>query len=224
MTVEAVLFDLDDTLCTYNRPGAELLPIAFERAGVEPFFTVDEYHRRYGEFVEGSATTAELRERCFATIAEERGYDPETGRAVAEAYAAERDHGNVSVRPGVEAALATLAQTHRLGIVTNGAPGMQQEKLDATGLAEYFETMVNAGFDTPSKPDPAPFEQALRTLDVGADRAVYVGNSLTSDVAGARAAGLRSVWIPVDEPAPNPQPRPDHVLRSPEELLPPPWE
>ncbi|MFB6298672.1 MAG: HAD family hydrolase [Halobacteriales archaeon] len=223
MTVEAVLFDLDDTLCTYDRPGSELLPIAFERAGVEPFFTVEEYHRRYGEFVEDAETTTALREQCFATIAQERGVDPADGRAVARAYAAERDHRNVSLRPGIEAALSTLAEDHRLGIVTNGAPDMQREKLAGTGLDAYFEIMVNAGFDAPSKPDPAPFRQALEALDVAAERTVYVGNSLSSDVAGARAAGLRSVWIPLDEPDPDPDPQPDYTLRSPEELLPLPW-
>ncbi|PSQ56909.1 haloacid dehalogenase, partial [Halobacteriales archaeon SW_7_71_33] len=32
--VETVLFDLDDTLCTYRRSGAELLSLAFDRVGV----------------------------------------------------------------------------------------------------------------------------------------------------------------------------------------------
>lgn len=223
MTVEAVLFDLDDTLCTYNRHGGEILPIAFDRVGVDPFFTIEEYHRRYGDFVEGSETTTELRERCFATLAEEQGLDPELGRAVAAEYAAERDHGNVTVRPGVEAALETLVGEYRLGIVTNGAADMQRVKLDATGLDAYFETVVHAGFDAPSKPDPAPFYQALESLDIPTEWAVYIGNSLTSDVAGAHAAGIQSIWIPLEEPSADPEPRPDYTLGSPEELLPLPW-
>ena len=40
-------------------------------------------------------------------------------------------------------------------------------------------------------PTPAPFEAALSALSVRPERAVHVGNSLRSDVAGARAAGVR---------------------------------
>jgi FMN phosphatase YigB (HAD superfamily) len=59
--VEAVLFDVDNTLCEYHR-------------------TADE-----------SGDVQDLRERCFAAIAADRGRDPDVGRAVARAYATERD-------------------------------------------------------------------------------------------------------------------------------------
>lgn len=36
---DAVLFDLDDTLCRYRRSGSELLAAAFERTGRDPFIT-----------------------------------------------------------------------------------------------------------------------------------------------------------------------------------------
>jgi putative hydrolase of the HAD superfamily len=53
-------------------------------------------------------------------------------------------------------------------------------------------------FGTPEigiKPDPAPFHRVLDGLEIVPDRAVHVGNSLESDVAGARAAGVPAVWF-----------------------------
>jgi len=221
---EAVLFDLDDTLCTYRRGGAELLAVAFDRVGVDPFFTVEEYHDRYPEFVDETEGIRDLRRACFASLAGDAGRDPEVGRAVARAFAEERDHSNVRPLPGAEEAVERLAEDHRVGMVTNGSPEMQRAKLSALPFAEAFETVVYAGYDVPAKPDPDPFHHALADLSVAPDRAVHVGNSLTSDVAGAHAAGVESAWLAADRPADRLDPTPDYHLRSLSDLLDPPWK
>jgi putative hydrolase of the HAD superfamily len=222
--VDAVLFDVDDTLCRYRRPGAELLPLAFDRVGVEPFFDVEDYHERYPEFLATAEDVASLREACFASLAAERDRDPAVGRRVARAYAAERDHRNVRPLPGARAAVERLAADHRLGVVTNGGPSMQREKLDALGLGDAFETVVHAGYDTAPKPDPEPFERALGALGVDPERAVHVGNSHRSDVAGGRAAGVRAAWLPdAAASSVDTDPEPTYTLASMADLHAPPW-
>jgi putative hydrolase of the HAD superfamily len=224
--VEAVLFDVDDTLCRYRRPGAELLPLAFERVGVEPFFDVEDYHERYPEFVAGTDDVVSLREACFAALAAERGREPEVGRQIARTYAAERDHRNVRPLPGALEAAERLAADHRLGVVTNGAPSMQRDKLDGLGLGDAFETVVYAGYEAAPKPDPEPFRLALDALSVDPERAVHVGNSLGSDVAGGHAAGVRTAWL-ADATGPRaiPDPEPTYTLASLADLYDPapPW-
>lgn len=211
MPPDAVLFDVDDTLCRYRRTGDELLAAAFERTGLEPFITRAEYHERYPEFVDDSDSMVDLRERCFAAIAESKGRDPGAGRRVARAYAAERDHGNVEPLPGVDEALSAVDDLP-VGVVTNGAPGMQSRKLDALGLADAFDVIVHAGYDAPAKPDPEPFDTALSALSASPDRTLHVGNSLRSDVAGAHAAGLGSVWVSAGDESPDPEP--DHTITA----------
>jgi 2-haloacid dehalogenase len=58
------------------------------------------------------------------------------------------------------------------------------------------------------KPSPMIFQQALDALGLAAGEVVHVGDSLTADIAGAHAAGIRSVWVnrrhvpvPADLPA-----------------------
>lgn len=223
-SVDAVLFDLDDTLCRYRRPGSEVLREAFAKAGVRPFFTTDEYVSRYRTYLEESTDIETLRKTCFGDIATEKGLDRDVGIAVARAYASVRDQRNVEPLPGADRAVSTLADSYRLGLVTNGGPSMQRRKLDALGLDDTFDVTVFAGYDTAAKPDPEPFLVALEELGTTPDRAVYVGNSLSSDVAGARAAGLRSVWIPdEDHPVESPDPIPEYRVHSLEELRQPPW-
>jgi putative hydrolase of the HAD superfamily len=219
--VDAVLFDLDDTLCAYRRPGAELLNLAFDAVGVDRLFTVEEYHRRYDALLGECEEMVAFRERCFAELATENGHDPDLGRAVARAYASEREQSAVEPLAGAVDAVEALAADHRLGLVTNGAREWQRTKLESLGVADSFETTVFAGFDAPAKPAPEPFEVALDDLRVAADRAVHVGNSLTTDVAGAHAAGLRSVWLREDGREPSDDPH--HVVDAPAELVEPPW-
>lgn len=219
-SVDTVLFDIDGTLCEYRRSRHELLANSFETAGVSPFFTIEDYIARYDEFTVDADSIEELRAACFAALADERGYDPDLGRSVAETYTADRDHSNVRFLPGAHEALTTLSDDHRVGVVTNGAPEMQAQKLAALGLDDSFETIVHAGYDAPAKPDPEPFHRALAALDADPDSTVHIGNSLAADIAGAHAAGLGSVWL---DDGTEPDPVPDYTLASMEELTEPPW-
>ncbi|MFB6133474.1 MAG: HAD family hydrolase [Halanaeroarchaeum sp.] len=194
MAVDAVLFDLDETLVSYDRPSSAVLAAAFESVGVDPFFEVADFQARYETFLPESESIDHLRELIFADIAAEADRSPALGRRIAAEYAEERDHGRVSLLPGAEALLEELAD-RPLGLVTNGDPEMQRPKLDATGLGRRFDTIVYAGHDTASKPDPEPFQRALSDLDVRASRGAFVGNDPIADVDGAHEVGMRPVWI-----------------------------
>ncbi|MDZ7701455.1 MAG: HAD family hydrolase [Halobacteriales archaeon] len=220
--MDAVLFDLDDTLCAYRRPGRELLANAFDTVGVDPVFAIEDYHAVFDEYAGTAETIDAQREACFEALAEGAGADPAVGRAVARAFAADRDQGNVELLEGARTALHALAADHRLGMVTNGAPGMQAQKLDSLGIRDRFETIVHGGHDAPSKPSPEPFHRALEALEVSPDRAVHVGNSLESDVAGAQAAGLRAVWLRNGEGPPSDL-EPDVTIDALGELVDRPW-
>jgi len=218
--VDTVLFDLDDTICRYERSADEVLSVAFDRVGVEPFFTGREYVDRFDEFATEGAVIDEIRADCFATFAAEADRDPAVGREIAAAYAAERDQTRVEFLPGAEAALEAVAADHEVALVTNGDPELQSPKVESLGIGDHFETVVHGGHDAPYKPDPAPFHVALDHLGARPERAVHVGNSLESDVAGAHAAGLQSVWL---ADGTDPEPEPDYVLDSVADLRTPPW-
>jgi HAD superfamily hydrolase (TIGR01509 family) len=191
-TIETLLFDLDGTLCSYTESTEAVLRDAFRRAGVEPFFDTDDFERWIPKVHAESAL--DLREQCFAGIAREQGRDPAVGHAVAAAYEPRRPEA-VDPIPGVEAVLTTLSDEFRLGLVTNGARETQRRKLDALGFEASFETVVCATPETAIKPDPDPIHRALDALDTDPADAVLIGDSLASDVAGARNAGVTPVWV-----------------------------
>lgn len=96
-------------------------------------------------------------------------------------------------RDGCHAALRALrTRGLLLGVVSNfdrRLPAL----LDALDLGSCFDVVVLPSDAGAEKPDPRIFAFALDRLRVGAADAVYVGDSHTRDLAGARAAGMRAI-------------------------------
>jgi putative hydrolase of the HAD superfamily len=117
--------------------------------------------------------------------------------------AARRAHQPVD--PEAERVLDDLARDHRLALVTNGAPDVQREKLAGTTLGLRFAAIVISAELGIAKPDPRIFEHALRAVGAERDGSVMIGDSLSRDIAGARRAGLGSIWIDRGDLTPKPE-------------------
>jgi putative hydrolase of the HAD superfamily len=114
-----------------------------------------------------------------------------------------------------------LASGIRLALVTNGPSAVQRAKLERTGLAAAFDAVLISAEVGAAKPDTRIFGVALDAIGVDADPELvwHVGDSLEFDVAGARAAGVGSVWLNRDGWARDPrQPRPDREIAGLDEL------
>lgn len=107
-----------------------------------------------------------------------------------------------------------FAQPHRYGLFPDALPALRELKvrgyrlgvisnwedwlpslLQRLGVADLFDVVVVSGAEGVEKPDPAIFTCALERMGVKAERSVYVGDSLTHDVAPALALGMRAVLV-----------------------------
>ena len=82
-----------------------------------------------------------------------------------------------------------------LGVITNGNNLQQRRKLERTGLAPLFRTVVTSDELGIAKPDPRIFTEACRRGDVDPRNAVFIGDNWSADVEGSLAAGLRPIWL-----------------------------
>ncbi len=80
-------------------------------------------------------------------------------------------------------------------LVTNGASDTQRHKIEAMGIASWFNAFSISGETGAAKPDKRAFTVVLKALGVSGKKVWHVGDSLAADVAGANAAGLSSVWL-----------------------------
>jgi putative hydrolase of the HAD superfamily len=98
---------------------------------------------------------------------------------------------DITLLDHVEPAVAALAQTHRLMIITKGDLFDQETKVARSGLAGYFrhvEIVSDKNRDT--------YAALLARHAVAPERFLMVGNSLRSDVLPVAALGAHAVYVP----------------------------
>jgi HAD superfamily hydrolase (TIGR01509 family) len=99
------------------------------------------------------------------------------------------------IAEGTHAALGRLHRAGlKLGVVSN-SDGRVEAALEAAGLRQYFDVVIDSALAGVEKPDPAIFRAALAALDVSPAEALYVGDLYEIDVVGARAAGIHAVLL-----------------------------
>jgi putative hydrolase of the HAD superfamily len=101
----------------------------------------------------------------------------------------------LSLYPETREVLTELSSRMPLALVTNGAARLQRAKLVQTGIDDRFDVIVDSETVGVGKPSPEMFDVALLALGVIRGDTAMVGNDLGRDVAGARAAGVRPIWV-----------------------------
>jgi putative hydrolase of the HAD superfamily len=103
------------------------------------------------------------------------------------------------LRESVEELPALAATGVRLAIVSN-SDGTVASRLRSESICQVGEgpgvpvdAIVDSGAAGISKPDPRIWDPALAACGVAAADAIHVGDSLLTDVGGARAAGIRPI-------------------------------
>lgn len=97
-----------------------------------------------------------------------------------------------ALRPRVKETLAGLSELGlKLGVVSNTASLYQVfDSLEEYGIRGFFRDVTLSCVVGYRKPDPNIFRVALRQLRSDAAGSVYVGDTLSRDVAGPRACGF----------------------------------
>jgi FMN phosphatase YigB (HAD superfamily) len=88
-------------------------------------------------------------------------------------------------------------------------------RLGLDRLVDHVVTSYSTGWE---KPHPAMFERALAEAGIAAAEACMVGDDLKVDVAGAKGAGMRAIWMPAKTAAAREGARPDLEIESLREL------
>ncbi|MGI5237431.1 HAD family hydrolase [Dactylosporangium sp. CA-139066] len=131
------------------------------------------------------------RERLVAAILERYGVRVPVARLRAELV--ER----VEVDPAVPRKLEALRTAGwKVAVATNGATAQQWAKLRRTGLDAHVDAVAVSEEVGAAKPDRRMFAAAAQRCGERLTASAWmIGDCPTRDVGGARAAGLRTVWL-----------------------------
>jgi len=244
MSYRAVLFDLFDTLVTFDRNRLPELTVngrvIRSTAGHlhETFrpFAPDVELGRFVDALMWSWQEAErIRNEDYREVgAPERlgflvarlGLDPDTLEPAAmKALLAthKRELSKAVVFPAHHGPLLrALKGRHRLAVVSNfDYTPTARGVLEREGIADLFDIILVSDEVGWRKPKPVIFEMALHRLDVVAGDALFVGDRIDIDVAGAQGVGMGSAWVNPERTALPPDVRPpDYEIRDLVELGP----
>jgi len=229
----AVLFDFGGTLYDYETlaPGdRESLATLAEMAGVQ--CGPEEVQRTYRTalrrvFRSYVSKNFYLHRDMFreATVEmlRELGFEADPLHLAQHRESQWRLHGrDFRLRDGVVDTLTELrARGLRLGVVSNIDEDQLAHLGELAGLKRYFDWLLSSEEAGSCKPDGAIFAEALRRAGCAPAEALFVGDSLAQDIAGANRAGLRSVllWHRPDRELPEAGIRPKHVIHAIGDLL-----
>ncbi|MFP5330839.1 MAG: YjjG family noncanonical pyrimidine nucleotidase [Acidimicrobiia bacterium] len=198
MPYTTLLFDLDHTLFDSDASEAEAFDITMRAAGIsDPASVFDAYRRINGALWEGveagRVQPIEVRTLRFQRLFDQIGIDADID-AMADLFVRSLgDHGDLY--PGARQVLDHLAGRARLALVTNGLSDVQRARLARCELDDLFEAVVISSEVGVTKPRPEIFQTAFDRLGGPPKHsAVMVGDSLTSDIAGAIRFGIDTCW------------------------------
>lgn len=102
----------------------------------------------------------------------------------------------IRLYPGTEALLGTLrGHGRRLFILSNGQREFSEPELCALGVFDAFDALYSSATYGVCKPDPAFYNVLLEKEKLNAAECLFIGNDHLTDIAGAKAVGMDSIYI-----------------------------
>jgi putative hydrolase of the HAD superfamily len=80
----------------------------------------------------------------------------------------------------------------KIGILSDFPP---EQKGSLWGLTPLCDAILGSEALGALKPSPVPFLRLIEALDTDPARILYVGNSLRSDIRGAKQVGMQTAWL-----------------------------
>jgi putative hydrolase of the HAD superfamily len=189
MKIEAILFDLDDTL--YNE-------VDFVRSG---FKGVAKYLSKknncsqnlvYQELI--SNFKRGIRKNNFNVLLEKFNGDQEDLKNLIEIY---RFHmPKISLCNDSKDTLSYLKNYYKLGLITDGHIATQQHKIDALRVNSFFDCIIindiTKGVD---KSAEEPFIQLIKSLNVSPNKTIFIGDNPQKDFIIPKKLGIFTIRI-----------------------------
>jgi len=124
----------------------------------------------------------------------------------------------VTILPNVKRTLEILCTNGcRIGMVSNG--DIEELAAHLNGISDLFDVIITSEELKAYKPHSRLFDAAIRKIDVAREATAFVGDTITSDVLGAKKAGLTAIWYNKKKRIPQPEVRPDFEIREMGEIL-----
>lgn len=183
--IDAVIFDLDDTLYSekdYVRSGYAAVAQAFPQIAcmAEKLWNAFEQKRPAIDVVldAESVSTPENKEKALQVYRNQKPM--------------------IDPYPGVHALLQRLHTEKKLGLITDGRPEGQWAKIEALNLRPYFQKIIvtdELGGIAFRKPNETAFRMMQEALGVPYEKMVYIGDNTKKDFIAPQKLGMQTIYF-----------------------------
>lgn len=97
--------------------------------------------------------------------------------------------------PNALEVIEALSKKYKLHILTNGFSEVQFVKVENSGLAPYFETIITSEMAGFQKPKPEIFQYTLDKTGAKKENTLMIGDDLEADILGAKNAGIDQIFV-----------------------------
>ena len=208
---KAIFLDWDDTIGDWTTAEHKALQDIYRTYHLDRLYpTFEDYLNAYkpynlelwGMYGRGEVTKEKLHfERFYKPLKSERlkvkgeRREPETLAHEIGAEFLRLTNKYFCLLPDAAEVVKYLAAKYPLTIVSNGFKEVQYYKFEHSGLAPYLtHTLISEEVGI-NKPQPGIFAIALERNGITAAEAIMIGDSYSSDIAGAKAAGIDQIWV-----------------------------
>ena len=199
MKYTTLLFDLDNTLLDFNKAEENAIMKIMERYGIEPtkenaavYSAIND--RKWKALERKEITRERLLVERFEDFFREKGVTADCEKVNIE-YREFLSQGRFPIDGALEVC-KELTKCFDMHLITNGTKAVQDGRLNGTELRGCFDRVFvseEVGF---VKPEKEFFDFVLSNISEKDKRKILIiGDSLSSDIAGAVNSGLDSCWL-----------------------------
>ena len=204
---KAIFLDWDDTIGDWTGAEHKALQDIYVRYHLNTLYpTFEDYLNAYKPYNlelwtlygQGQIAKEKLHFQRFYRPIERLAITDERIREMAQEMGAEflrLTNKYFSVLQGADGVVRELAKRYPLTIISNGFKEVQYYKFAHSGLAECFVHTIISEEVGINKPQPEIFRIALQMNGVTEDEAIMIGDSYSSDIQGAKNAGIDQIWL-----------------------------
>lgn len=194
-----LLFDLDGTLMDFKKGEACAIAESLRLHGIPCLEGTTALYSRINDsfwkrFERGEISKAQVLTGRFAELFRQLGQqqDPEIFEKTYQRLLGQQ----VFYMDGARELIRDLSSRYYLCLVTNGVSATQQSRLKRDHFGDWFQHVFVSEETGYQKPMKAYFDYCFRRIPgFDAEKALIIGDSLTSDIRGGNAAGIDTCWF-----------------------------
>ena len=204
--IEYLFLDLDDTILDFHKAERVAINKTLRDFGLEPteevlgrYHVINKWHWEQLEL--GKMTRKDVQWKRFNALFSEFGVEADP-HACAVRYMENLSIGHYFL-PGAEETVELLSKKYRLFLASNGNASVQKGRMTSANLYRFFEKVFVSEEIGHNKPSRDYFDAAFAQIPgFDPEKALMVGDSLSSDIKGGINAGIRTCWVnPTGAPA-----------------------